>query len=191
VAALILRDACRVLRDPAIADTAVRDAVDRTLGARDIDAAIAVVGALTRPPDDRYDDDLVTRYGNGTIRQFLPTLLRTITFDGTASARLVFAALAFLRDIEGRKRPKMEEAPLTVVSKAWRSLVRGPGPDGEVDRKAYTFATLERLQVDLRRHDAFVAPSERWGDSAGRGVDGRAPAGVPRPGARDRRDGRA
>ncbi len=170
VAALILRDACRILRDPAVANAAVRDAVDRALGARDIDAAIDAVGALTRPPDDHYYDDLVTRYS--TMRQFLPTLLRTITFNGTAAAQPVLDAVAFLHDIEGRKHPKMAEAPTDVVSKAWRPLVRRP--DGEVDRKAYTFAMLERLQSDLRRHDAFVAPSERWGDSRAKLLQGEA-----------------
>ena len=167
-AALILRDACRVLRDPAVADATVRDAVARTLGARDLGAAIEAVSTLTRLADDHYYDDLLSRYS--TMRQFLPTLLRTITFDGTPAARSALDAVAFLRDIEGRKHPKMAEAPLDAISKAWRPLVRGP--DGDVDRRAYTFATLERLQADLRRHDAFVAPSERWGDSRAKLLQG-------------------
>jgi len=42
--------------------------------------------------------------------------------------------------------------------------VRGPGPSAPVDRKAYTCAVLEQTQVALRRHDLFVAPSEKWAD---------------------------
>jgi len=172
VAALTLRDACRILRDPAVADAAVREAVDGMLGARDIDAVIEAVSALTRPPDDHHDDDLLSRYS--TMRQFLPTLLRTISFAGTAAARPTLDAVAFLYDVEGRQHPNMAEAPPDVISKAWWPLVRGPGPDGEVDRKAYIFATLERLQANLRRHDAFVAPSERWGDSRAKLLQGEA-----------------
>ena len=37
--------------------------------------AVTTVTALTRPPEDHYYEDLLSRYGQ--MRQFLPTLLRT------------------------------------------------------------------------------------------------------------------
>ena len=49
-----------------------------------------------------------------------------------------------------------------MVSRPWRRFVLGA--QHAVDRRYYTFCTLERLQDALRRRDVFVAPSERWGD---------------------------
>ena len=41
---------------------------------------------------------------------------------------------------------------------------RAVGNRRSVDRRYYTFCTLERLQDPLRRRDVFVSPSERWSD---------------------------
>jgi hypothetical protein len=71
-------------------------------------------------------------------------------------------ALRFLCELEVEKTPRMRRAPLGVVSKPWRRFVLGANHD--VDRRYYTFCTLERLQDALRRRDVFVAPSERWSD---------------------------
>ena len=162
VAALLLRDVARMVRDVEIRDAEVRATIEEAIGDAAIDHAIAVVDALTRPPDDHYYDDLFTRYS--TMRQFLPTLLRTVAFEGTTAARPVLDAVAYLRDIEGQKAPDMLEAPLEVVPPAWRRLVVQTAPTYRVDRKAYTFALLEQLQAALKRHDVFVTPSEKWAD---------------------------
>ena len=37
--------------------------------------------------------------------------------------------------------------------------------EARVDRPAYTVCVVERLHEALRRHDVFVDPSKRWGDS--------------------------
>jgi len=161
-AALLLRDVARLVRDAEIRDSEVRATIEEAIGGVAIDQAIAVVDTLTRPPDDHYYDDLLTRYS--TMRQFLPTLLRTVAFAGTAAAQPVLDAVAYLRDIEGQKAPDMLEAPLAVVPPAWRRLVVQTVPTYRVDRKAYTFALLEQLQAALKRHDVFVSPSEKWAD---------------------------
>jgi len=154
-AALLLRDVARLVRDAEIRDAEVRATIEEAIGGIAIDHAIAVVDTLTRPPDDHYYDDLFTRYS--TMRQFLPTLLRTVAFAGTSTARPVLDAVAYLRDIEGQKAPDMLEAPLAVVPPAWRRLVVQTAPTYRVDRKAYTFALLEQLQAALKRHDVFVS----------------------------------
>ena len=92
----------------------------------------------------------------------MPALLRTIQFQGTSAGRSVLDALRFLRELEAEKAPRMRRAPLGVVSTPWRRFVLGANHD--VDRRYYTFCTLERLQDALRRRDVFVAPSERWSD---------------------------
>ncbi len=159
-AALRLREVCLVLLDYGPRDREVREAAFARVAAEDLAEAVTVVEALTRPPDDRYYDDLLGRYS--LVRQFLPTLLKMLTFGGTPAGRPVLAAWAFLRRIEGQKVPDLGEAPLDVVTPAWRRLVRGGA--GWIDRRAYTFCVLEQLREALRRRDVFVAPSERWGD---------------------------
>jgi len=172
VAALLLRDVAHMVRDAEIRDAEVRATIEEAIGGIAIDHAIAVVDTLTRPPDDHYYDDLFTRYS--TMRQFLPTLLRTVTFAGTTAARPVLDAVAYLREIEGQKAPDMLEAPLAVVPPAWRRLVVQTAPTYRVDRKAYTFALLEQLQAALKRHDVFVSPSEKWADPRAKLLQGAA-----------------
>ncbi len=163
-AALILRDVARVVRDAGVHASEVRDAVALTHGDATIDHAIAVVDDLARPPDDHFQREILAQYP--TVRRFLPTLLRTIRFNGTVSAGSLLVALDFLAMLEQAHPPDIVEAPLTVVSKAWRHRVVRPDgrPDYHVDRRAYTFAVLEQAQAALRRRDLFVAPSEKWGD---------------------------
>ena len=57
------------------------------------------------------------------MRQFLPTLLRTMSFDGTALGRQVLGTVAFLRRIEGQRKPDVSDAPRGVITRDWRSLV--------------------------------------------------------------------
>jgi TnpA family transposase len=159
-AALQLRNACEVIFDPAWEDVEVRGAVFNRIPKEHLLRAMDVVGQLARPNDDNYYEKLPERYNS--VRRFLPSLLRTVTFNGTAAGQPLVEAWHFLRHIEGQKRPQMDEAPRDVVTRAWHRYVFRPG--GEIDRRYYTFCVLERLQQALRRRDIFVSPSERWGD---------------------------
>lgn len=163
-AALRLREACLVLLDYGYRDREVREAAFARIAAEDLAEAATVVAALTRGPDERYYDDLLGRYS--LVRQFVPTLLKTLTFGGTPTGQPVLEALAFLRRIEGQKVPDLGDAPLAVVTAAWQRLVRGG--EAWIDRRAYTFCVLEQLREALRRRDVFVAPSARWGDPRAR-----------------------
>lgn len=147
-AALRLRDACLILVDESQPDPQVRPEVFARVPRDQLVVAAARVGELARRADDGgYYERLLGRYSQ--VRRFLPALLRTIRFQGTGAARSVLDALQFLHDLDEVTRP-------------WRRVVLGP--EHVVDRRYYTFCTLERLQDALRRRDVFVAPSERWGD---------------------------
>ena len=160
-AARRLREACMVLLSTDYTDAALlRAAVYARVSPAELTAAVDAVGALTRPPDDHHYDDLLSRYA--LVRRFLPALLQTIEFDATAAGQPVVSAVRSLRDLEGRKRVRVDDVQLEVVTSAWRPLV--VLPDGEVDRRAYTFCVLDRLRDALHHHDVFVARSERWGD---------------------------
>ncbi len=166
-AALVLRDVARVVRDPRYRDGEVRAMVAAAHGEAEVDAAIAAVDALARPPDDHYQREILAQHP--TVRRFLPALLRTIRFKGTAGAGPpLLTALDFLATLEEAHPPDMVEAPLAAIPKVWRARVVNPDaadrPDYHVDRRAYTLAVLEQTQAALRRRDLFVAPSEKWAD---------------------------
>jgi TnpA family transposase len=170
-AALRLRDACRIALDPRYPDLELREAIFTAVGGEhNLEVAVTAVSDLTRPPEDHYYEDLLSRYGQ--MRQFLPTLLRTVDFDGTAAGRPVLEALALLRQIEGQRKPDLSDSPRGVISRGWRSLVIDA--DGRIDRHGYTFCVLDRLRDVLRRHDVFVTPSERWADSRSKLLQGAA-----------------
>jgi Domain of unknown function (DUF4158) len=101
-AALCLQAACRVALDPRYPDLEVREAMFAAAGgAEHLEMAVTAVGDLTRAPEDHYYEDLLSRYGQ--MRQFLPTLLRTIAFHAMTHDHPVVDAVVFLRRIEGQR----------------------------------------------------------------------------------------
>ena len=161
IAALQLWDALQVLLDYNVKPIEIRSQTFARVPRQGLLEAGAEVEKLTRPPDDNYYDELVDRYKS--VRRFLPTLLRTVLFEGIQAGQPLLDALAFLGRIDKQRRPDMSQAPLEGVPSAWRRLVKPPR-QAEVDRQAYTLCTLERLQDSLRRRDVFVSRSERWGN---------------------------
>lgn len=96
------------------------------------------------------------------MRRFLPTLLEAVEFAASDACRPTTEAFGFLKAIEAQKRPDMSQAPQALMTPAWKRVVIGP--EGQVDRRLYTFCVLERLQDGLRLRDLFVPASRRWGD---------------------------
>ena len=160
-AALQLWDALQILLDERVDVAAVRPQTFARIPRERVLDAGAQVETLARPPDDHYYPELVERYRS--VRRFLPTLLRTVAFEGTQAGQPMLGALDFLHRIEHQRLPDMQQAPLDIVSRAWRRLVL-PRHEPGVDRQAYTLCAMERLQDSLRRRDIFVSKSERWGD---------------------------
>jgi TnpA family transposase len=160
-AALHLWEALQVLLDQAVAAGAIRPQTFARVSRTRLLEAGAEVERLTRPPDDNYYAELVERYHS--VRRFVPTLWRTVAFEGTQAGQPLLKAVHFLSQLEHQRRPEMQHAPLDGIPSAWRRLVKPPRAT-EVDRRAYTLCTLERLQDHLRRRDVFVTRSERWGN---------------------------
>lgn len=160
-AALLLRDACLVLlqAEDDVAD--VRKAVFGSVSRARILTATDTVAKLARPQDDDYYDLLLTRYSH--VRRFVPKMFETLSFRGKRVATPVIQAIEHLRDTEGQSQvPDVEGTPLELVNTKWRKLV--VPTDDRVDRRAYTFCTLERLRAALRQRDVYVDNSQRWGD---------------------------
>src|SRR4051794_7780723 len=159
-AALQLRDVCTVLLDDTCRPARVRSLAFARVPRPQLAEAVALVERLARPSEDDYQSELLDRYRR--VRRFWPCLLRTVTFQGTQAGRPLTHALSVLAAWEDQREPDLSQAPLDVVSRAWRRFVIGPGR--VIDRRAYTLCVLQRLQDGLRRRDVFVERSERWGD---------------------------
>ena len=157
-AALTLSVACHVLLNPDCEPTQLREAVFAQVSPVQLAAAVEQVEAIARPPDDQYYPEIISRWR--TVRLFLPTLLNIIDFQATKAGQPILTALTFLKSIEGKRKPDMTKAPLSIVAKGWLRWVC-PAP-GKVDRRAYTFCVLEQLVNGLRRRDLYVTPSVQW-----------------------------
>lgn len=168
-AAQVLASACQIILDETQDVATMRERIYAQVPSEHLQAAVATVGELTRPPDDTYAQELLGRYL--MMRRFLPSLLRTLDFEATPGGRPTLSAVQFLQRVEGRPRASMQAAPREVIPRAWHRYVLPCSPSQEqgrrearVDRPAYTVCVVERLHEALRRHDVFVDPSERWGD---------------------------
>ncbi|MBZ9753339.1 Tn3 family transposase, partial [Deinococcus sp. HMF7604] len=161
-AALQLRTVAQVLLDPDVPSAELRNAVFALVNAEELGQAIRTVAALASEDDDPAPEALVNSYT--TVRRFLPTMLRTITLEGTPSARPLLDAWHFLQRMEvgGRGKPKWSDAPRPVVPKGWARRVFPRS--GGVDHQAYTLCVLERLQQALKRREVFAPRSERYAD---------------------------
>jgi len=123
-------------------------------------ASVATIYAIARPPDDNYYQEVGDRYKS--VRQFFPQLLQHIEFQGNRAGQPVLKGLAFLKALEGVSHPSMNGAPLDFVSPGWKRYV---APYHHTpDRRYYTLCALSRLHEALRHRDVYVPQSSRWGD---------------------------
>jgi len=83
----------------------------------------------------------------------------------------VLAAWEALSDLEGRRIVRADKVPLSLATGAWTTRV--VGPDGVLNRPAFTFLVLERLREALRRRDVYAPVSQRWTDPRARLLDGK------------------
>ncbi len=158
------RERLRTLRDLDTAALQLREKVYEQIAQNVLSQACTLVGELARPDSDEQEyQQLLGKYT--TIRAFLPTLFRTVTFQATPAARPVLEAVTFLTSIERKKKPPIDAAPRVVIERSWRRyVITREGKEEHIDRTAYTMCVVERLQEALRRHEVFVSPSERWSD---------------------------
>jgi TnpA family transposase len=160
-AALLLRNVGLVVLHSNKSEHNLRSEIFSQFSREQVEAAVATVGELARPPQNKQAPEaLLSRYSS--VRQFLPMLLETITPHAADGGRAVLAAWEFLHRIERMATPPMQDAPLRIVTPAWRRLV--VRADKTIDRRAYTFCVLQALLAAFKRHDLYVTPSQRWGD---------------------------
>lgn len=145
-AASTLAQVCRMLLDPSLPDSELRERVYAAIGRDELAKALNDVSGLVRPPDDVFFTELAAK--QGTVMRFLPALLRVIQFDANPAARPLVLALQWLHQ-------KPDHDPDTIiVDKAWKRHV--VGEDGKVNASAFAFCVLDKLRVAIRRCDVFV-----------------------------------
>src|SRR3954451_25259180 len=157
-AALTLSKACALVLDGAVNDGDLRAVVFAVVPQTALEAAVAQVDSLTRPPDDPYFDELLAQHRR--IRRFLPRLVRTVGFGAMPAAKPLLDAVHQLRKIEDGPA-RGEALPTEFVPKLWeRRVIR----NGVVDRRAWALCLVDRLRSAIRRRDVFAAPSLRFAD---------------------------
>jgi TnpA family transposase len=157
-AALVLRKAALGVLDPDVTDVDLRSAIFGLMAREELQRAVDVVGELLGAGPDQALQRLLARYPH--VRRFLPALLDRVRFASVTASHPVIAALDHLRALETGAE-KVDAAPRSVITEAWRPLVV---VEGRVDRRGYTLCVLDRLRLALRRRDVYVVDGDRWGD---------------------------
>ena len=144
----LFRELGQVLLDAAIDDAAVRAVSFARVPEAVLRAAVEETAGLIRPRHDDAIDFFGTRYS--TIRQFAPAFLQTLTFHAQGPDDTVLPAVEVIRTLDRAptRRPVPRDAPMGLVTDAWRPYIREP--DGSISRRYYELCTLWHLRSALR-----------------------------------------
>jgi TnpA family transposase len=159
-AAITVKKACDLMIEQACPYQDVRTKVMLRVGPEKLIAAMETINALTHPPDDRYYQELQTKYRS--LRRYLPNVLTSIQFSGTQGAKPVLDALEFLKSLELDNKRSMNGAPIEFINNPWKRYVFTE--NRTIDRQAYTFCFLDQLRDALSRREVFVSASSRYTD---------------------------
>ena len=157
-AALTLNAACSVVVDKEISDADLRKAIFAAVPAALLEAAMAQVDTLARPPEDPCFEELLDQHQR--IRRFLPHLARSVGFGAMPGGQPVLKALQHLKKMEEGNARGLK-MPTDFVPKSWlRRVIK----NDVVDPRAWTLCLVDRLRGAIRRRDIFAAPSLRFAD---------------------------
>ncbi len=157
--AYYFRQMGRVVLDPDVLDTQVRQAIYQKLPQEQLLAAVEECDKLVRPLDDECFDFLAERYT--TIRHFAPELLEGFVFRANSASTSLLEAIQVLKQVnQENKRRIPGSAPLSFVSPKWDSYIYEP--NGRINRKYYELAVLWELRQALRAGNIWVEGSRRY-----------------------------
>ncbi len=158
----LFRELGQVLLDDDIEDPDVRAVSFERVPKKVLQAAMAETQDLIRPRPDEAIDFLGKRYSY--LRQFVPLFLQTLTLRTQGPDDTVLRAVEVIRDLDrvATRRPVPQDAPMTLVTDAWRPYIREP--DGEISRRYYELCTLWHLRSALRSGRVWVEHSRRYAD---------------------------
>lgn len=105
-------------------------------------ASSSTVNELARPSDDKFHDEMIEQYGR--VRQFLPRLLKDITFKAAPAGGSILDALNYLAKFASTHKHVLDSPPLNIVTNPWKRLVFDK--ENRVTKRGYTLCFLEKLQ---------------------------------------------
>lgn len=96
------------------------------------------------------------------MRQFAPAFLETLTFRAQGPNNSVLPCVDVIRDLDRTptRRPVPKDAPLSLVTDAWRPYIRDA--EGRISRRYYELCTLWHLRSTLRACNIWVEHSRRY-----------------------------
>ena len=166
-AALELLRACKIIIDNRYREKKIGD-VFSAVSIESIQKAASTIEKFARPTDDDYHNELIGYYLS--VRRFLAKLLKSVVFNATENGQKVLNSILFLKSIEGKSKPNMNNAPCDMIPKPRRRHVIDQ--DRNINRRAYTLCTLKCLQENLRRRDIYVDASDKWDDPRSKLLNG-------------------
>ena len=122
----LFRELGHVLLDDAIEDPDVRAVSFERVPKKVLQEAIEETQSLIRPRPDDAIDFLGKRYSY--LRQFVPLFLQTLTLRAQGPNDTVLRAVEVIRDLDRvpTRRPVPKDAPMALVTDAWRPYIREP-----------------------------------------------------------------
>src|SRR5262244_2204974 len=158
----LFRELGQVLLDDEIADPDVRTVSFERVPKKVLHEAMEETQGLIRPRPDDAIDCFGKRYSY--LRQFVPLWLHTRTLRAQGPDDTVLRAVEVIRALDRAptRRPVPKEAPMALVTEAWRPYIREP--DGEISRRYYELCTLWHLRSALRSGRIWVEHSRRYAD---------------------------
>lgn len=158
----LFRELGTVLLDDDIEDSEVRAVSFERVPKKALHEAIEETQGLIRPRPDDAIDFFGKRYSY--LRQFVPLWLQTLTLRAQGLDDTVLRAVEVIRDLDRvpTRRPVPKDAPMALVTDAWRPYIREP--DGEISRRYYELCTLWHLRSALRSGRVWVEHSRRYAD---------------------------
>src|SRR5712691_2996995 len=156
----LLRDLGQVLLDDAIEDPDVRAVSFERVPKKVLQDAMAETQRLIRPRPDEAIDFLGKRYSY--LRQCVPLWLQTLPLRAQGPDDTVLRAVEVIRALDQvpTRRPVPNDAPMALVTEAWRPYIREP--DGTISRRYYELCTLWHLRSALRAGNIWVRHSRRY-----------------------------
>jgi TnpA family transposase len=158
----LFRELGTVLLDDDIEDPDVRAVSFERVPKKVLYEAIEETQGLIRPRPDDAIDFFGKRYSY--LRQFVPLWLQILTLRVQGPDDTVLRAVEVIRDLDRvpTRRPVPKDAPMALVTDAWRPYIREP--DGEISRRYYELCTLWHLRSALRSGRIWVEHSRRYAD---------------------------
>jgi TnpA family transposase len=156
----LFRTVARIVLDPSVPDDHIRPLTFMEVPEARLQQAVADSAVLVQPQDFNVFAFLAPKYGH--LRTFLGAVVHALPFTGTAAARPVLDALAFLRHLDSTKpkwRKLPPDTPLAFVDDRWYGAVCPA--DGTIDHRMWLLCLAEQIRRRLRSSDLLVPGSRQ------------------------------